>query len=239
MPKHSAESTGKKRRGLTLYDKLKIIEYAKSSGNSIKHNDIAVHFGCGQSTVTKILQQKQLLEQEQKGISLKSQRQREPNWMAMEQALITWINQALAHNLTITDEIVRMKAKDFAAAIYTSSDNLLSSFSASDGWLSEFKTRYSFKSYRLLGEAASAPVQDLDETRSKLRETLAKFQLEDIFNADETGLFFRLLSNQTLATSSHKGTKKDKERITGFLTSNVTGTEKLKPIVIGKFVQPR
>ena len=223
-----------------LNDKLKIIEFAKSNSN-LKHDNIAVRFRCGQSTVTKILQQQeQLLEEERNGTNLKMQRKCEPNWVAMEQALITWINQASVHNLTITDEIVRMKAKDFAAAIYTSPDDVLSSFSATDGWLAGFKTRFSLnvKSYRLHGEAASAPLQDLDESRSSLRETLASFPLEDIFNADETGLFFRLLPNQTLATSSHKGTKKDKERITILLAANVAGTEKLKPMVIGKSAQP-
>jgi hypothetical protein len=179
MPKHPAapshfEPSGKKRRGLTLNDKLKIIEFAKSNSN-LKHDDIAVRFRCGRSTVTKILQQQeQLLEEERNGTNLKMQRKREPNWVAMEQALITWINQASVHNLTITDEIVRMKAKDFAAAIYTSPDDVLSSFSTTDGWLAGFKTRFSLKSYHLHGEAASAPLQDLDESRSSLRETLAR-----------------------------------------------------------------
>ena len=72
-----------------------------------------------------------------------------------------------------------------------------------------------------------------------LRAIQAQYPLEDIFNADETGLFFRMLPNQTLATSVRKGTKKDKERITLLLTANAAGTEKLKPIVIGKSAQPR
>ena len=127
--------------------------------------------------------------------------------MAMEMALITWVNQALAHNLVITDEILRVKAKDFAALIYTG-DDMLSSFSASDGWLAGFKTRYYLKSYRLHGEAASVPLQDLEESQNQLREILAEYQPKNIFNADETGLFFRLLPNQTLAFTSRKSVKK-------------------------------
>ena len=233
-----SQRDAKKRKALALRDKLEIIEYAQANPK-IKHNDIGVHFGCGRSTISKILQKKdELLEEEQKGIKLTVQKRREPHWTAMEQALITWINQATAHNMVITDEIVRVKAKEFAASIY-SSDNALSTFTASDGWLAGFKTRYNLKSYRLHGEAASAPLQELDESRNKLQEILANYQPEDIFNADETGLFFRLLPNQTLASSSRKGTKKDKERITVLLTTNATGTIKLKPLIIGKSAQPR
>jgi hypothetical protein len=91
----------------------------------------------------------------------------------------------------------------------------------------------------LHGEAASAPVKDLGVARSKLQKILATYRLEDIFNADETGLFFRMLPSQTLATSARKSIKKDKERITLLLTTNAAGTEKLKPTIIGKSAQPR
>ena len=117
--------------------------------------------------------------------------------------------------------------------------NLVSEFPASDGWLARFKNRYGLKSYHLHGEAASAPVGDLEASPSNLQAILALYQQEDIFNADETGLFFRMLPSQTLATSIRKGTKKDKERITLLLTENATGTEKLKPMAIGKSAQPR
>jgi hypothetical protein len=68
---------------------------------------------------------------------------------------------------------------------------------------------------------------------------LAAYDPKDIFNADETGLFFRMLPSQSLATSARKGTKKDKERITLLLAANAAGTEKLKVTVIGKSKQPR
>jgi len=244
MPKNPATSLlsgpdAKKRRGLTLQEKLDIIEYVKTRPKT-KHEELGVRFGCGRSTVTKVLQDKdRLLEEQRKGTNLKTQKRREPNWTTMEEALITWIHQASAHNMVITDEIVRVKAKDFAAAIYTSDDVMISNFTGSDGWLAGFKSRFGLKSYRLHGEAASAPLEDLNANRQKLQAILASYALEDIFNADETGLFFRMLPNQTLASASRKGTKKDKERITLLLATNASGTEKLKPMVIAKSAQPR
>jgi DDE superfamily endonuclease len=45
--------------------------------------------------------------------------------------------------------------------------------------------------------------------------------------------------DQTLATKSVAGTEKDKDRFTGLLACNSTGSEKSKPLVIGKSARPR
>ena len=56
---------------------------------------------------------------------------------------------------------------------------------------------------------------------------------------DETGLFYRLEPDQTLATHRLAGRKKDKERLTIALCANADGSHKLNPLVIGKFAKPR
>ena len=75
--------------------------------------------------------------------------------------------------------------------------------------------------------------------RADLAVVLAKYDLDDIFNIDETGLFFRLGPNYTLASHKVKGTKLSKERITVALCANATGTIKIKPFVIAKSKRPR
>ena len=58
---------------------------------------------------------------------------------------------------------------------------------------------------------------------------------KDIFNADETGLYFRALPTRSMVVKGdpRKGTKSSKERITALLAASATA-EKLKPYVIGK-----
>ena len=70
---------------------------------------------------------------------------------------------------------------------------------------------------------------------------LQQYPLENIFNADETGFFFRLGPNKTLASKNDtaKGYKKDKQRLTILLACNATGSRKLKLFVIGKSKRPR
>ena len=70
--------------------------------------------------------------------------------------------------------------------------------------------------------------------------TIGKYLQKDIFNADETGLFFKCLPSKTLhpkGEKCHNG-EKSKERVTILFTCSQIG-EKLRPLVIGKSAKPR
>lgn len=75
----------------------------------------------------------------------------------------------------------------------------------------------------------------------QLPNILKDYEPDDIFNADETGLFFKCLPNKTFAFKKEKcyGGKLSKERITVMVCANSTGTNKLKLLVIGKPRKPR
>ncbi len=66
------------------------------------------------------------------------------------------------------------------------------------------------------------------------------FSPEDTFNGDEFSLFWRILPNKsyTLKGKKFKTGKKSKERISVFVGSNMTGSEKLKLLVIGRAKKP-
>ncbi|CAB5388009.1 unnamed protein product [Rhizophagus irregularis] len=95
----------------------------------------------------------------------------------------------------------------------------------------------------ILREKAKEFAQDLNiaenaigfsnELRAELQELISKYDPNDVFNFDKTGLFYHMTPNQTLASGPVSGTKKDKTRITVLLRCNSNGTEKIKPLVIG------
>jgi hypothetical protein len=60
----------------------------------------------------------------------------------------------------------------------------------------------------------------------------------NIFNCDETGLFYKLMPDRSLAVDRNdcRGGKKSKERYTVMLCANWDGSEKLKPVVIGELI---
>ena len=66
------------------------------------------------------------------------------------------------------------------------------------------------------------------------------YRLEEIFNADETGLFFRALPSRSLTVKGDdcRGGKKSKDRISVLLACSAVG-EKLTPFVIGHSARPR
>nr|XP_047142836.1 tigger transposable element-derived protein 4-like [Hydra vulgaris] len=69
---------------------------------------------------------------------------------------------------------------------------------------------------------------------------LLNYKLENIFNADEFGLFYQCLPNKTYHLSQEKciGGKNSKVRLTGIAGGSATG-EKLPMFVIGKSKNPR
>ena len=64
---------------------------------------------------------------------------------------------------------------------------------------------------------------------------------DDIFNADKTCIFYKCLPDKSLSLKSEKCTeeKKAKERMTAMVAANMSSTEKLPLMVIGKSLKPR
>ncbi|XP_029654495.1 tigger transposable element-derived protein 6-like [Octopus sinensis] len=113
-------------------------------------------------------------------------------------------------------------------------------FQASNGWLEKFKNRYCIASRALCGENQFVETSVIENFTESLNRKLEQYCSKNFFNLDETGLFFKLLSNRTLAVDSDKNlsNKPIKERVTVMFCVSMMG-EKLDPFVIGKAKNPR
>jgi hypothetical protein len=110
-------------------------------------------------------------------------------------------------------------------------------FNPSTGWLDRFKKRKGITRKAISGESASVSTETTDAWKAKnIPELMQKYDLSQIYNADETGLFFRCLPAKTLACS---GGKKSKKRLSVLLGANADGSDKLLVFVIGKSKNPR
>lgn len=109
-------------------------------------------------------------------------------------------------------------------------------------WLEKFLKRHKLTYKSLCGESRSV---DTEMTGEWIRDNLAlliqEYEAKDVFNADETGFFFRCLPNKThfFKNENCHGGKLSKERFTLMVACNMDGSEKLPLLVFGKSKKPR
>ncbi|XP_050306325.1 jerky protein homolog-like [Anthonomus grandis grandis] len=93
-------------------------------------------------------------------------------------------------------------------------------------------------------EKLSSEPELVDPFKRTLRLKINELQLtkEQIYKADETGLYWKLLPGKTYVAREEKtapGRKTEKQRVTFLACTNAAGTHKVKPLIIGKAKNPR
>ena len=222
----------KKRKSLTAAQKKEICLKKKSS--PLKNKDLAKEYDVSDGMICDILKEKdRWLAIDLNSYQASLRRERKLPFITIEEALALWVENALQANIIISDNILSTKALEFAFLCNEEK------FKGSVGWVDNFKKRHNLKNYNVHEEEASAPLQNLEVMCKNLRETLKNYSPEDIFNCDETGLFWKMQPNHTISNGPVTGTKQSKNRVTILLTCNATGTEKMCPLFIHKYENPR
>ena len=151
-----------------------------------------------------------------------------------EGALLEWCLRAQGR-IPLTDKLLVEKARSFANHF----DMNIDAITFSNGWLHQFKKWHNLKQIRMHGESGSVSELVIGETITGLKQLTNNYAWKDIYNMNETGLFFWMELDTTLATQQLAGKKKNKERLSVALCCNGDGSHKLKPLVIGKNAKPR
>lgn len=114
---------------------------------------------------------------------------------------------------------------------------------ATSGWFQRFKKRNNLRNVKMTGEAASAANEEAAKFVAEFRVRMedAGYNLAQIFNADETGLYWKKLPDRTYVTKQQNtvpGRKMMKDRVTVLLCGNAAGDCKIKPMVVHKSETP-
>ncbi|GES76908.1 tigger transposable element-derived protein 4-like [Rhizophagus clarus] len=134
-----------------------------------------------------------------------------PKWPQLEKVLGLWVDNALNTKQDIDGNILKTKAAFFAKKFF------IEDFHQSEG------------------EVSSAPsAESIENDRLALQQFLRSYNPEDIWNGDETGLFWKMELSRVLARDPISGHKKEKSRVTIFCATNATGTEKMALTFIHK-----
>jgi len=117
--------------------------------------------------------------------------------------LALWFDNAIECVISVNGPIIQDKALAFARLIVPDAH-----FTASIGWLSNFKKRHNIFEVTKSGEAASTPSERLIEYRINLQTKTTNYNRSNLYNCDEIALYWDLMPSKTLAHGSLSGTKK-------------------------------
>nr|XP_014424896.1 tigger transposable element-derived protein 1-like [Pelodiscus sinensis] len=252
-PKHksdaSAGETAKKRKTITMEEKVEII---KRSERGEKPSSIGRACGYSRSTIATILKDKDRVMEHVKGHTPMNAtiitKQRSGLIIEMERLLTIWIEDQNQRNLPISLSLVQEKARslfnDLKATRTASKGDCNEEFVASKGWFNRFKKRTNLHNIKVQGEAASADVSAASSFPKILEDIIddGGYLPEQIFNVDETGLFWKKMPERTYISKEEKsapGHKASKDRLTLLLGGNASGDLKLKPLLVHRSLNLR
>lgn len=189
------------------------------------------------STLNKILQNQETILEKSLTFSGSRKAVRLGEFPALEKALYEWFLTVRAKNLPVSGPFLIEKAVEFARKSGIEEED----FKGSPGWLSNFKSRYGLHAVKLAGESASANPEDVNKGWELVTEALKTYGEDNCYNADETGLYYRLQPDRSIVAKgdSGSGTKIPKERVTLLVCANASGTKKLRLWMVGKSENPR
>ncbi|XP_050061779.1 tigger transposable element-derived protein 4-like [Aphis gossypii] len=147
-------------------------------------------------------------------------RKRGPDFSDVEECVVKWFKQCRDANVSVGGPILKEKAENFAKSLGHEQ------FEPNNGWLENFKKRHDISFRKVCGESVGVSDNVVNEWK---------------INLNETALFYKCMPDKTLTFKNEQcsGGKHSKEQLKLLLAVNMTGTDKLKPLIIGKSRNPR
>lgn len=228
-------ATKTKRTDVTISKKIEAIQQVEERKKS--KSQIAKDFGIPPSTLSTWIKCSDKIKQAvEEGKNVKGRKRiRGAKHADVENELFEWLCHMRAERVPLSGPIVQKKAEEIAYQIG------IEGFKCSTGWLNRFKERFNIVCLTVAGQSGSVDVAAADEWVERNRPIFEAYAESDVFNTDETGLFYNLTPAKTLAVrgSTCHGGKLSKQRLTILLCCNADGSEKCPPLVIGKALNPR
>ncbi|KAM9918644.1 hypothetical protein OXX59_008515, partial [Metschnikowia pulcherrima] len=182
-----------------------------------------------QSTVSRCLTpENEYLDDPQ--TPFKRLRARIPQWPKLEEYLLKWIKRIEATGGTLTEKDILERGRVIWNKI-KGIDDVDPKFSS--GWLSRFKARNTMKLRKVYGEKGSVDPKAHEEMIS-IRELCKEYPRENIYNMDESALYWKAASTVTISTESIIGRKPNRQRLTFTLCCNADGSDRCEIFLIGK-----
>jgi DDE superfamily endonuclease/Tc5 transposase DNA-binding domain/CENP-B N-terminal DNA-binding domain len=225
----------KKRVSLTIEKKIEIIQRHEKGETQ---RALSQEYNVGRTTISDILKRKYkffkfMSMNADKEENLKRRRTlRRTVHKVLEDQLLEWYNSCREQGGYVSGPMISLKAQELHKELgYT--DN----FTASNGWLDRFKVRNGIKLCGLREVKTESDVNAVAPFKTEL-ESLANWYnltLDQIYNADEADLFWKMLPNPESDVNEVKSSVRAyRERMTVLCCSNATGSHKLPLVCVGR-----
>ena len=226
----------RKRSVLTLEMKLStIIELEKGSSQGA----VGESFGVPKSTVADIWKDRNKIIDALVLPTLKRCIVRLPKFDLVDESCWKWFCQQRSKGAPVSGVLLQEKARSFFGKLFPDADSY--SFKASMGWLTKFN---GIKNVQLRGEILSYDTAAINPFREHFTKVIEEesYSLQQIYNADETGLWWRMMPSYSLNSSRvtrASNFKKAKDRVTILGCANASGNHRLPLVFINKSAKPR
>ncbi|XP_039618118.1 tigger transposable element-derived protein 1-like [Polypterus senegalus] len=243
----SGKDSSKKKRMLSVKLRQEIIEKHE---RGVCVMELAKIYDCSTSTICTILKQKETIKSVKvaKGMTVITQ-QRSAIHEEMENLLLLWIKEKELAGDTLTETVISEKARIFYNDLKqkepsTSTDVVEPEFKSSHGWFERFKKRSGIHSVVRHGKAASADQKAAGDFITRFTQLIEAecYIPQQVFNCNETGLFWKKMPRRTYITAEETkmpGHKPMKDRLTLALCANACGDFKVKPLLVYHSENPR
>ena len=210
----------RKQAGIDLETKLRILN--EVDRGTLKKKTIAEQYGIAKSTLSTVLKDREkILNAVALGSGNKSKRLRSAKYEDIETLLLEWFNHMRTSNVPLSGPIIQSKANEIAKNLD------IQDFSCSTGWLYRFQKRHSISSVVICGEANKVDEEGANNWLHGFYGVREKYASCDVYNMDETGLFYNLFPSRTLGIKGDKchGGVRSKQRLTVVLVCNADGSD--------------
>lgn len=196
---------------LKLEEKAEIL---KKLDKGVNGKRLAFDYGVSEAAISKIKKKRhEILEAVSNTFeSARKKTLHKPEYVDLGQCLFEWFLNQRQRNCAVSGPMLKSRAKAEFQRLYP--DKSSDAFNASDGWLSKFKKRHGIRYLKICGEILSSDTSEITPFIHKFRAKLNEMQITDaqLCNADESGLYFRILPDKTLwqVKSRHQAEKLQK-----------------------------
>lgn len=191
----------RKRNVLTIEQKMEILRrFEKNTSVAV----LATTYNIGKQTVRDIVKKKAELQSfVANADSAKAFSDRKSlkgsTFRELDDAMTRWFLQKRSEGVPISGPMCARQAEIFHKQL-----KIEGNFSASSGWLYRFKKRHGIRELAVQGEKLSADDVAMVEFCYDLENLIKNYDLkpEQIYNGDETGLYWKAMPQRILAAGS-------------------------------------